>query len=742
MNHPVQQLVPVNVQDDGDDAINLTSYLDLLFDNRGLIVSITLAIALLGLVYAFIARPIYEANILIQVEDNPNSSTNILGGLASMFDTKTAAASEMELLRSRMMVSSAVDSLRLTVSARPKYFPVIGAWLAGGSKQLSEPGLAGYGGYVWGAEKIDVPRFNVSGALLNLDFILTAESQGQFRLSQKSQDIELKGRVGSTLNAATEHGTIELLVESLAAKPGAQFLLRGTSRLATIENLQNALVISERGKQSGIIGVTLEGSDPVLTSNILNQIGREYVRQNVERKSAEAEKSLVFLDKQLPELKRQLEQSEENYNRFRNSHGTIDLGEEAKALLLQSVNAQSKLIELQQKREELLIRFTSDHPAVVGVDNQMKELNRTSKSIAAQIKILPGLEQDVLRLARDVKVNTDLYTELLNSTQQLRLVKASKVGNARLIDAAQIPEQPIRPRRPLVIAIAMLIGLLLGVTCAFIKKTLYGRIDDPHEIEQMLGLTVYATIPHSKKQEELYARVHAKSKGVVSVLAQSDPADITVESLRSLRTALHFSMLGSKNNIVMIAGPTPGLGKSFVSVNFGAVLAATGKRVLLVDADLRKGYLHQYFGVGRQDGLSDLIAGAMSVEQVIHRGVIPSVDFISTGNLPSNPSEMLLHANFGELLTSIATSYDYVLIDTPPVLTVSDTLIMGSRAGAIFLVTRAGASTIGEIKESIKRLSHAGISTKGVIFNDLKLRPGRYGYAYKYGKYRHAHYKY
>jgi tyrosine-protein kinase Etk/Wzc len=192
----------------------------------------------------------------------------------------------------------------------------------------------------------------------------------------------------------------------------------------------------------------------------------------------------------------------------------------------------------------------------------------------------------------------------------------------------------------------------------------------------------------------------------------------------------------------MIAGPTPGLGKSFVSVNFGAVLAATGKRVLLVDADLRKGYLHQYFGVGRQGGLSDLIAGAMSLEQVLHRGVIANVDLISTGNLPPNPSEMLLHANFGELLASIAASYDYVLIDTPPVLTVSDTLIMGSQAGAIFLVTRAGASTIGEIKESIKRLSHAGISTKGVIFNDLKLRPGRYGYGYKYGKYRHTHYKY
>lgn len=737
MNQPIQQLVPINLQDDGDDESKLATYLDFLLDHRGLIAGIALAITLLGVAYAFIAKPIYEANILIQVEDSPNSSKSIMGDLSSMFDTKTAASSEIELLRSRMLVSNAVDSLRLTINARPKYFPIIGQWMAARDKQLSDPGIAGYGGYVWGAEKIDVLRFNVSGLLLNLDFTLTAESNGRFRLSQSSQHIQLQGRVGATLTATTEYGTLELLVESLAAKPGAQFLVKGMSRLATIENLQNALAISEKGKQSGIIGVTLEGSDPILTSRILNEIGRKYVRQNVERNSAEAEKSLIFLDKQLPELKRQLEHSEEKYNRFRKIHGTIDLGEEAKALLLQSVNAQTKLIELQQKREELLIHFESDHPAVDGIDHQMTALNQVSKNIAAQIKTLPGLEQDVLRLARDVKVNTDLYTGLLSNAQQLRLVKASKVGSVRLVDAAMIPEQPIRPRRALVIASAMLIGLLVGVLSAFVKKTLYGRIDDPYEIEKTLGLAVYATIPHSKKQEGLYRLIHAKSQEV-SVLAQSDPTDRAIESLRSLRTAFHFSMLGSKNNIVMIAGPTPCLGKTFVSVNFGVVLTVTDKRVLLVDADLRKGYLHQYFGVDRQGGLSDVIAGVMRPEQVIHRDVIANVDFISTGNLPLNPSEMLLHANFAELLTSLAFDYDYVLIDTPPVLSVSDAIIMSSQAGAILLVTRAGASTIGEIKESIKRLNRAGIAINGVVVNDLKLRPGRYGY----GKYRHAHYHY
>ena len=739
MNQPIQQLVPINVPD--DDEVDLATYLDILFDNRWLIISIALVITLLGTAYAFIAKPVYEANILIQVEDSPTSSKNILGDMASLFDVKTAATAEMEILRSRMVVSRAVDNLQLYTTVSPRYFPVIGGWLAAQNKQLSEPGLFGYGGYVWGSERIDVSTFNVPESINDRDFVLTVEANDQFRLSESKHDIELTGRVGSTLSVGTDGGNIELRVERLSAKPGAQFLLHRTSRLATIQKLQKDMEIAEKGKQSGVIGITLEGTNPKLTSSILNQVGGEYVRQNLERKSEEAEKSLTFLDKQLPDLKRQLEQSETKFNQFRNTSGTIDLGEEAKALLQQSVAAQTKMIELKQKREELLIRFTTDHPAVVGIDSQMKEIKSETQAITAQIKNLPLVEQDVLRLTRDVKVNTDLYTALLNVSQQLRLVKAGKIGTVRLVDAAMVPEDPIRPKRAIVIAIALLIGLFLGVISALVKKSLFGGVSDAHEIEQMLGLTVYANIPHSKPQEVLYQQVLAKSPQV-SVLAQTEPTDTAIESLRSFRTSLQFALLDSKNNIVLITGPTPGLGKSFISVNLAAVLAVAGKKVLLVDADMRKGYLHQYFGLGREIGLSDIVAGASSLEQAVHKGVVENVDFISTGSLPPNPSELLLHENIGRLLQSLSGSYDYVLIDTPPVLPVSDTLILGPYVGAIFMITRAGQSTIGDIKESIKRCSQTGIPIKGVIFNDIKRRPGSYGYGYKYGKYRYTQYKY
>lgn len=724
-----------------DDAIDLGAILDILFDNRWLIGAVALAVTLLGGAYAFMAKPVYQANVLLQVEDSPGSSKNILGDLSSMFDVKTVATSEMEILRSRMVVGTAVDNLGLNLHANPKYFPVVGAWLARRNKNLSEPGLFGQGGYAWGAEKIALEAFNVPETLNGKPFLLTAGANGSYTLAS-DDGLAAQGKVGSTLRIDTPDGAIELRVGSLAAKPGVQFMLSSTSRLSAIQSLQNAMAISEKGKQSGIINIALEGTDRELTTRILNEIAQEYVRQNVDRKSEEAEKSLTFLEKQLPQLKKELEQSESSFNHFRNATGAIDLGEEGKTLLQQAANTQTKQLELKQKRQELLIRFTPEHPQVAGLNKQIGEIDAQLQDIGGRIKQLPLVEQDLLRLTRDVKVNTELYTALLNTSQQLRLVKAGKVGNVRLIDPALVPEQPVKPKRALVVAIAALLGLMLGVAAAFIRNQLFGGIKDAHEIEA-LGMTVYANIPHSKRQDALREQIAAKAKQV-SVLAQVDPADPAIESLRSFRTALQFSMLDARNNIVMITGPAPAFGKSFVSVNLATVLAVAGKRVLLVDADLRKGYLHQYFGLERDNGLADLAANGCTLEQALHKNVVENVDFISTGNLPPNPSELLLHENVAGLLKELSASYDYVLLDTPPVLAVSDTLILGPHVGALFLVVRAGESTLGEIKESVKRCSHTGIPVKGVIFNDIKPRAVGYGYGYgyKYGKYRYTQYKY
>jgi tyrosine-protein kinase Etk/Wzc len=720
----------------------LASYLDLLFDHRWLITSIAAAVTLIGGAYAFTATPIYEANISVQVEDGSGSSKNFMADLSGVFDVKTAASAEMEIIRSRFVLTRAVNNQLAYIKVEPKYFPIVGHWIARrNNKNLSTPGLFGSRGYVWGNEGALVSKFNVPLALEGKHFILTITGKNSYRVDFPESNSYIEGRVGEHVAKAVGQNLVELRVDDLRGLPGAEFTLTRSSVLQTVENIQRALSISEKGKQSGIIGVSIEGTSPEKTAALLNEIGKQYIQQNIDRKSEEAEKSLAFLDQQLPKMKANLEEAEEKYNRFRNSRGTVDLQEEAKAVLQQSVQAQSKLVELKQRRDELLTRYQESNPVVQGVDTQIRTLEDQSGFLSSRIKLMPSIEQDVLRLTRDVKVNTELYTTLLNSAQQLRLVKASKVGNARLLDVAEPPLNPVRPKRAIVTALAALIGLFLGVIAAFLRKNLFGGIDEPHEIEQLLGLTVSAAIPHSEKQRDLYSEMQANPKKV-SVLACDDPQDLAIESLRSFRTALQFSMLGARNNLVMISGPTPGVGKSFVSVNFATVLASTGKRVLLIDADLRKGYLQKYFGLSRNKGLSEVIAGQLTFDNAVHRSIVDHLDFLSTGTLPPRPAELLSHPNFAEIIQQLSANYDLVIIDTAPVLAVSDALVVGAHVGVTFNVIRGGTSTLGEIEEATKRFEQAGIAVSGVVFNDLKPRIGRYGYGSKYGKYRYAQYKY
>lgn len=724
-----------------EDEIDLVRYLDVILASRWLIASIAGVVLALGVAYAFLARPVYQADILVQVEDSPNSANSLLGDVSSLFDVKALATAEIEIIRSRMVVGKAVDNLRLYISARPSYFPFVGAWIAGRSGGLSEPGLFGFGGFAWAKESIDVVQFDVPASVEGEKFKLTALGEGRYRLEQPSLDTPLEGRVGQVLKASQSVGTITLLVTDLKAKPGIVFDLVRSSQLQTIESLQNQLKIAEKGKQSGIIGASLDGTNPKLTANILNEIGEEYVAQNIKRKAAEAEKSLVFLGDMLPQLKAELERAEVKYNEMRNKRNTFNLSEEGKAFLTESVATETGLLELKQKRTELLTRFTATHPGVQALDQQIAAMNAKVASMAARMKTFPNVEQDTMRLMRDVQVNNDLYVGLLNNMQQLKLVKAGKVGNVRLLDNARVPEQPIKPKKSLTVLLAAIVGLLAGIVAAFVRDALYGGITDSQDIEQHTGLSVYATVPLSVAQAALTEEIRQRKRGQF-VLADRNPNEPSIESLRSLRTALQFAMLDADNNRVLLTGPTPGVGKSFISANLSVVMATGGKRVLLIDADMRKGHLNQYFGKDRNNGLADVLIGNASFEQAVHRDVFENLDFLSTGGLPPNPAELLFNERMVKLLEEIGQQYDLVLIDTPPVLAVSDTAVLAARCGTVFLVTRFEKTTIGEVNESAKQLRQANADVNGVVFNGLDPNAYRYGYGSKYGRYRYAYYGY
>ena len=714
------------------DATPWSQFLRTLYRGRWLIIGSTAVCLFADAAYVTLTRPVYRSDLLIQVEPVPSDLKATSGDAPSAATSNQSgavqASSEIEVLRSRMVMSNAVDHLKLYIDAVPRYVPIVGWWLATHSRSVSTP-LPG--GYVYGTERIDAPVFDVPASLEDKPFTLTLEGDGFYTLKYAphfgSDRIELRGRVGTMLNAETPSGPLKLMVADVDGNPGASFMLTRHPKVGATETLQKHVMVSERGKDSNIIGVTLDGTNALLISSILNDIGRAYVDQNVRRRSEAADKTIRFLDEQLPQRKAQLAQSESRYNAFREAHGTINTSEEGLSLLQQTAATQSRIVELKQHREELLTRYTEDHPAIQAIDGELREAKSALGAINARMRALPMIEQNVLQLQRDVQADSALYTTLQNTRQQLSLVRAAKVANVRIVDRATPALLPVQPRAAVVIVGSTIAGLVIGVVLACLRRRMKTVVETPQDVEFDAGLPLFATVLRSRLKVDAMRDV---PEGAKLVLAPAHPRnEASVESLRSFRTTLQFELASASNHVVLLTGPTARVGKSYLSSNLAMLSGAANKRVLLIDADLRRGLLHQYFGVPRGPGLTDAIAGTHRVDDVVHRGVAPGVDLLSVGSPVVSPSETLLRPELSTLIRSLDEVYDMVVIDGPPLL-VADALVLGRAAGTVLLVARHGQSTAAEIRESARRLGLANVPVRGVVFNDFSPGPGAYGYPY------------
>ena len=726
-----------------EEPLNIAALLDVLLQNKNLIMSFALALTILSGLYAFLAKPIYQADFMVEVEDSPDSAAaqSLLGNVSSLFAVKSSASAETQIISSRLVVSRAVDNLRLYIKANPNTLPVIGAWISRRNSEISDPGLFGVGGYTWGAESIDVDHFDVPASLEGEKYVLSYLGNDQYQIDGKGLDSPARGVVGKLATINTSYGVMTLFVKSIVGKTRASYVLERDSRLQTIDDLQKALSVSEKVKQSGILIASLEDTNPELVKEIMTEIANEYIQQNVDRKSADAAQSLMFLNNQLPTLKKKLEDSEKIYTALRSKLGTVDLPEEAKLALGQAADTQAKILELQQKKEELSTRFNPSHPGMLALNEQIATLRAKGGDFNQVIRNLPDVGQDVARAAFDVKVNSDLYTALLTSFQQLELVRAGKTGTVRLVDSPVVPEKPVKPKKLMVVAAGLMFGLLLGITVSFLRNILFKGITEASDIEERTGLDVLATIPLSKRQLELSSHMRSHSQQI-QVLASVAPNDPAIESVRSLRTAVQFALGQSTRNIVLITGPSPSIGKSFVSANYAAMAAASGKKILLIDGDIRKGYLHQYFGLTRGKGLAEIVKGEISFESVIHRNALENLDFISTGKLPSQPAELLLNGKMAPFLEEMSSRYDIVVMDTAPILAATDTEIVAGLAGFVLLVAGFDKTHLGDIQESVKRLSKAGVQANAVVINGVDPNYGRLAYGGKYQAYRYVNYGY
>lgn len=719
-------VLPLEAVGDGD----LREQVATVLAQRWLIAGTAVATLVVAALYAGFTTPLFRADVLLQVEEK-NGGLGALAELAPVLGTgmtgESPTAAEIEIVRSRSLIGAVVDELALDVEARPRHFLLLGEalarWHAGAAAPA--PPVWGLSQFAWGGERLRVARLTVPAAWEGRPLRLVAQADGRYRLLGPEGAPLLEGRSGEPAGVEAAGGRVLLLVEELRARAGTEFLLVRLPRDAAVTRLQSALHIQERGKSTGILEVALEGEAPDLLSATLNAIARAARQQNVERRNEEAEKTLEFVNSQLPIVKSSLEGAEKALSEFRAGSGTVDVGLAAQNALQQVVEVEKQLMELQLNDVQLRQRFTPSHPALVVVREQREQLHGRRALLGAFMRGLPGTETRSLQLVRDVQVANELYVVLLKKAQELTVVKSGTQGSVHVLDTAIVPRVPVKPRVHLALLEGLVAGLLLGIALALVRQRLDPGEQDPDRVEQRLGIPVFAAIPHSDKQERMTRKAGHKSP--TNVLAVAEPFDPAIESLRSLRTSLQFALLEAPNNVVCIGGPTPSVGKSFVAVNFAHVLAADGRRVLLVDADIRKGVLHRAVGLERSPGLVEVVRAELPAAEAI-RILSPTLSILTAGAHLANPFEHLTSERFKALIAELSKQYDLVLLDAPPVLSVADATHIGQLAGINLVVLRAGRHPLAEIALTVKRLEQAGVRPNGFVFNDMAQQSSYYGY--------------
>ncbi|WP_335952030.1 polysaccharide biosynthesis tyrosine autokinase [Acinetobacter beijerinckii] len=710
-----------------EDTIDLKELFFALIAQWKLIALCIILSLVCALLYLRVTPDTYSVDALVQVEDSKGASAALLGDLSQMIDQKSPAQSEIEILKSRLVLGSVIQALHLDINISSTEDTLSHRLI---NKQNYSTEYTPKAVIFNDDEKsFEIQKFDVPSHYLDKTILLKFESNKINLIDGKTDELILTVPLNQITQMTNRYGNWNIGVFS-KHQLDTSYKIEKKSLPASVQAISSNYSVAERGKLTGILGLNYQGQDKEHITQVLNAILAAYSAQNVERRSAETAQTLKFLDEQLPDLKKQLDDAEREFNKFRQKYNTVDVTKESELYLTQSMALETKKIELEQQLADMAAKYTTEHPAMREINAQIAALNKQITELNGTLKQLPDIQRQYLQLYREVEVKTQLYTALLNSYQQLRIAKAGEIGNVRIVDTAVEPVEPIKPKKLQILILAMFLGGFLGTLIALLRNMLRTGVKDSTQIEREFDLPVYATVPRSPIQETRMSIL--KKKKNIPILAVKHNDDIAVESLRSIRTAIHFALANAKNNIIMIAGPAPEVGKSFISTNLATIFAQSNKKVLLIDADMRRGYMHKYFNLDVKPGLSELLSNQADLSQVIHQTDVAGLSLITRGKNPTNPSEMLSSQQFKLILENLDQQYDHIIIDTPPVLAVTDGIIISQYAGVNLLVARYAKSQMKELELSLNRFDQAGVKVNGFILNDIQRASTGYGYGYNY----------
>ncbi|MFZ2396178.1 MAG: polysaccharide biosynthesis tyrosine autokinase [Smithella sp.] len=724
-----------------------------------------LAVFIVVALYTFMMKPVYEASATLHVKDDKGKGS-LLGELA--LNTSNPVNAELEILKSRTNAEQVVKRLHLD-------------W------QISK--------------KSDGLTFRIiefSSTAKDPVYDIRLNSEGIFKVKDNDGNLVGEGKSGSLIKGKD----FILLLSDLKGEKGDKFTLAQLPFDEVVTGLRSGIKAVEVGRMTSVIKVSYNSTDPVRARDVVNTLVQSYLEQNISFKAEEASRTVNFVEDQIQGLRKELDNSEKDLQVYKSSAGVVSLDNEARELIqkisemekaradvtLQKKQIEfaldalkrsmrkgtiyspaimrddplvasmaSKLSELEVQKKALLNDYTENHPAVKTVQGQIEEIQRKIRStyethlnnLAKQqsnvthelslyekrMQTLPEAERDLARLTRVSSVNAGIYTFLLQKHEEARIAKASTISNIDIVDPAIVPTHPVKPKKAQNLLLGLLFGCMLGIGLVFFQEYLDDTIKDAEEAKRVMGLPLLGAIPHINGRDPKQNITIPQGE---TLITQSEPKSAVAESFRSLRTNLHFTAINKQKKIMLFTSTFPGEGKSIITANEAVVISQTGARVLIIDCDLRRSSLHEKFSHSKTPGLSEILTGDTTFEKAKHISGIEGLDLITAGTTPPNPSELLGSEAMRQLLLTQRENYDYILIDAPPVLAVTDAPVLATISDIVILIMEAGRVPVKAAQHMRETLTTLQASVAGIIINDKTGKGESYGYYgsryYRYGR--------
>ena len=748
--------------------LSVSAMLNLMRDHVWEIVATTAIALILAVAYLLVASPIYSADVLVRVDPpEPNALGIALLNQEEQPPAAPSPVTEMAVMKSRSVLEPVIENYRFDVTVTPQKIPLLGD-LAEMFATPGEPAAPWLGlkSFAWGGERVQIGALDVPNVFEEEKLSLVALENGAYELRDPSDEVLVKGTVGTVAKA----NDVTMLVKELTARPGTRFTVVRWNPLDAIKRFGNEVTVTDKAKESGLIEMSYSNSSPAKAAEVANALGQQYLASAVASRQANDTATLAFIKGELPRLLSDLKKAEDALNRYRATAQTMQPMSEAQSYLQGGIDFDRQIAGLQIQRTELLNRYTPDSRWVKNIDAQLDQLKSAKAAFDSRFDGLPASERKSVDLMRAQKVAETIYLGMVQKAAQLQVRRASTTGGAHIVDTAIEPLHPVKPKALIVIPGGLLLGLVSGVLLVFFRRHVMIGVTDPRYVERRLSVPVFGEILFSQQQLVLdrsapsltrgkpasigsmrtappfercepvidmhdvvdgAASAATMQPGLSRVLAARFPHDQSVEALRDVRTAVTRDLAHARNNILMVTGPTLAAGKSFVAANLAILHAEIGSRVVLIDADMRRGNLSSFFYQTNRGGLSEVLADRLPLRNALRHTGIPGLSLLACGTRPENPAALLMRPRFKELLDRLLTQFDLVIVDTPPFLAVTDASIVASEAGASLLVLRSGMQSEEEIADTVKKMQRAEGRIAGAVFNGIPLRRSTRSYRYQ-----------